>query len=369
MKRTRIFLVPPLVFALAALLTWLAGTPAAPPAASENPTARSPRTRAATAVDSLSLAGALLDLERNILPHNPAPPRKEPHDAKGMDEALRSDETTRWFPGGGLAAVIYASEWAEEAPEVMFAWLVQKTDDQACPAWLLFDEWASKDMEAALAAVERIPVPKTKSQALMTTLEMLATRDPGRARELLLRNLGLLAADGAIPDSYGSETAETTLALLQSLPSGRERTRLLANFLTNHSNDNTARAAWKQASDSERREWLDAGFSPPGSADDYNGLGDLMRERAESSGDPAAVSEFLEHHGRAWARRDLAGALEWALPRLKGKLRVECQQSFFRAAADEDPETARRVLREMPPGHIKERLERIIQRTEEANPK
>jgi hypothetical protein len=363
MKRTRIFLVPPFVFALTAILTWFAGAPAGHPPNPDRTIAPGPHARAAAAAASGGLAEALLQLERNILPHNPAPPRGEIHDAEGMEKALRLDERTRWTFGGGMAQGTYAIAWADEAPEAMFAWLIRKKSDPSQFAQILFESWAAKNMKAALAAVPGISDPWTRGQALFSCLEILATRDPDRARELLAQNLSLFATDGATPSFYGFETATTTIALLQSLPPGKERTRLLAGCLSDDDFKGTAQTVWKQAADSQRREWLDAGFSPSFTvADSFEGLGDLMRERAESSGDCAAAEKFLENHGEAWARRDLAAALDWALSRLKGRRRVETLEKFFQAAVGQDRESALRVLQAMPEGCLKERAAGAIRR-------
>ena len=121
MNRTCIVLAPPLAFALAAALAWFTGAPAADSLTLENANVRGSRQRAAAGMNAADLSAVLLQFEDKILLY-PTPP-KENHDANGMEAALDSDDRDCGI-GGGMSAVNYAIDWADESPEAMFAWLV-----------------------------------------------------------------------------------------------------------------------------------------------------------------------------------------------------------------------------------------------------
>lgn len=369
MKRACIILAPPLVFMLTAVLAWFTGMPAENTPDSGNASARSPRPRAAAVVDAGGVSSVLLELESKILSHAPASLTSVIHHAKGMEDALFSDEGSRSFPGGGMSAVTYAMDWAKESPETMFAWLVSQNDKRSFYAYILFGNWAERDMTAALAAVFKIPNLKLRRQALMTSLEILCQSDPARARDLLAQNLGLFPPDGGWLSFNGYQKGKATCDMLLSLPPGEERTHLVAGLL-NHLDPADAQAVWQQASEAQRREWVDAGFAPfINSAPSFEGLDVLMRERAESSGDPAAVAKFIDSHGEAWAKRDLAAALDWAQAHLKGKRRVECREKFFQVGIVQDFDATLRVWQNLPEGFLKVSAAEAIQRAAPDNRK
>jgi hypothetical protein len=150
--------------------------------------------------------------------------------------------------------------------------------------------------------------------------------------------------------------------MLLSLPPGEERTHLLAGLL-DRLDPPDAHALWKQASKSERREWVDAGFAPfMTRAPSFKGLDDLMRERVETSGDPAAAGKFIDSHGESWAKRDLAAALDWAQAHLKGKRRVECREKFFQVGIIQDFDATLRIWQNLPEGYLKVSAAEAIQR-------
>jgi hypothetical protein len=362
MKRTCIILAPPLVFVLTAVLAWLTGLPGENPPEPGNAIARSPRQRAAAGVDAGGVSAVLLQLESKILSHAPASLTDEIHHAKGMEDALFSDESSGSFPGGGMGAITYSMAWAKESPEAMFAWLVSQNDKRSFYSYILFRSWAEKDMTAALAAVFKIPNLKLRRQALMSSLEILCQSDPARARELMTQNLGLFPPNGDWLVFNGYEKGKATSELLLSLPPGEERTHLLAGLL-DRMDPPDAQALWEQASEAERREWVDAGFAPfMTRASSFEGLDDLMRERAESSGDPAAVEKFISSHGESWAKRDLAAALDWAQTHLKGKRRGECREKFFQVGIVQDFDATLRIWQNLPEGYLKVSAAEAIQR-------
>jgi hypothetical protein len=297
------------------------------------------------------MAAALRRLESKILPHNPAPPRKT-HDAKGMDDSVFSLEHAVSC-GGGMHAIEYSLDWAKDAPEEMFAWLVGQNGKRSHYANMLFSQWAEADIEAALAAVFKIPDPQLRAQALLTSLEVLSKSNPDRAKEILLRNMSLFSPNEASL-FFEYDSGKTTWDLLLALPPGKERTHLQAELLERMNSDGLAQNLWKQASESQRREWLAAGFSPyMTTADTFEGLGEIMKEKAETSGNPADATKFIEGHGEAWAKRDLAAALDWAQAHLKGKSRVDLSGKLFQAGIAGDFDATLRIWKDLPEGYQK----------------
>lgn len=368
MKRTCIILVPPLVFALAAILARLTGTPAENTIISENNFSRSSRQRKTVAVNSGELPATLAEFEHQIL-HHPAPP-VEIHDAEGMEAVLDRDDRSSGSCGSGMASITYSMKWAEEAPEAMFAWLIDKggssRDRKLFPAYILFSSWAEKDMEAALSAVSRILNRTLRQQALVSSLEILCRSDPGRGRELMMHDLSLFASDGQCPIFNSSETGKITCEMLLSLPPGKERTQLLAKLLTDMARGNEelagqANEVWQRAPADLRLELAAAGFTNgTDNATSFDGLAELMRENAESSGIPATAEKFIDAHGVDWAKRDLAGALGWAQTYLKGRSRAERSAGLFEFAAAQDFDAALGIWRTLPEGFLKIRAAEAI---------
>jgi len=362
MKRLGKFLAPPLAFVLAAGLAWVTGSPVADtPDDTLEPVVRAPRHRESIATGSAGRSATLAELEHEIL-HHPAP-SMEFHDAATMEAVLDMDGGSHCFPGGGMASVEFSMDWAEKAPEEMFAWLLKQSgsnfDRDLFPAYMLFGRWAEDNMEAALEAVFKVPDRRIRRQALFSSLQEMCKTEPQRARDLLMQNLDLFPPDGPTPviDTY--ESAGTTCDLLLSLPAGGERTHLLADLLTSMADSyddrhtTKARAVWQQAPDTLRLELVEAGFRSEGKASSFDGLEDLMREHAELSGDPATANKFIEAMGPAWAKRDLASALDWAQAHLKGKSGMEHRADLFKWAASEDFDTALSILRALPDGSLK----------------
>ncbi len=346
MKRPRLFPAPPLVCVLAAVLVWLTGAHAR-----NTPRSANPR----------KISAVLDQLEQEILINPPA----EIHDAKGMEAALDSDDLTGSFCGGGQSASQYADEWVAESPEAMFAWLVNRGGSSfrrsLSPACDLFRTWAEKDMAAALAAVSRIPDRNLRRQALLSSVEILCKSDPGRARDLMIQNLGLFSPGGPSLIFRPYETGKAIWDMLWSLPPGAERTHLLANLLTDMALVTTdppgqAEAAWQQCPADLRRELVAAGFTTYGGRETpIDGLEELMRERAEKSGDRAAAEQFINAHGPAWAKRDLPAALAWTRAHLKGKSRVERSAELFEYLAAQDFKSVLRLWQTLPDSSLKVR--------------
>ena len=260
MNRKLTFLTPPLAFAMAMALAWFTAAPAGTETPTANQRLHRDRPSAGNASGSVDLPATLLQLEREIL-HHPAP-LVEVHDAIGMEAALDSALASSFVPGGGMAGIEYALDWAREAPDAMFDWLVDggsSSDRRLHYAHMLFGTWAESDLESALAATSRIPDPQLRRQAMLTSIQALATSDPDRARELLIRNLSLFKPDSQhlFFDTY--HKGKSTCDLLISLPPGEERTHLLAKLLT-YSLRRTLRAGVNDMGTSSDRHASRSGF-------------------------------------------------------------------------------------------------------------
>ena len=371
MNRTHIILTPPFAFALAAVLAWFTGSPVEDSLTGGNTRVRSPRQRATAEATAARESAVLFQFERAFL-LDPPPP-VETHDAKGMDEALGPDDRNSGSGCCGTSALSYSIDWARESPEAMYDWLVRtggtSFDRTLFPAYVLFSTWAEKDTSAALAAALAIPNRMLRRQALVSTLEILCKSDPARARELMLQNLSLFHAGGQSPIFNCNETGVVTCDMLLSLPLGEERTQLLATLLKDLARwsigDEPAKAlaVWKNAPESMRRDLVAAGFTNDGEKSaSFEGLSDMMRERAETSGNPALAAEFIQSQGAEWARRDLAEALDWARAHLKGKSRVECSAGLFEQGARADFDRALDIWQNLPDDFLKVRAAGAIVR-------
>lgn len=346
MKRPTIILAPPLVFALTAMLAWFAGSPAENESEERRTSVGSHSQRAETRADISDLPGALRRMESRILSHSPPPPAGEIHNAKGMDKLTGF---ARYL--GGMGMISYSFDWAEKAPEEMFDWLVRQNQDSSSETSILFSTWADSNTEAALTASLKIPNQKLRAQALMSTLEVLCQTNPARAEELLRQNLSLFSTHGYGPMFDGGETFTATWNLLLSLPPSKNRTHLQAILL----DDDQGKSVWSNASDNERLEWVDAGFSPyRPDPESFQGLEDLIRERAENSSDSDVATRFIQNYGDAWAERDLAASLDWARAHLKGEQRVESREKLFQTGIRKDFYTTLSIWKNLPDGHLKQ---------------
>lgn len=365
MKRASILLASPLAFVLAALLAWHVGSPAGKMMPLDEAGVRSPRQREVAAASSGNLAAIAAQFENEMLIYRDPP--KEIHDSEWMEGVVAGERTGRnsFVLGCSTYAIECTSQWAEESPAEMFVWLIHQGGsdfrERESAASTLFEKWAEKDVETALAAVFEITNTNIRRQALASSLEVLNKSNPNRARELLQQNLDLFPPDleGSVFNDYN--TGKATFELLLSLPPGVERTHLLANLLTcmaRWGNDVAANAIaiWKQAPEPMRREWVTAGFSSgKENAASFDGLEGFTREQVETIGNPKSADQFMDAHGPAWAKRDLAGAMDWAQTHLKGKARIERSAGLFEAAANKDFDTALAIWQTLPDGILKAR--------------
>jgi hypothetical protein len=364
MKRAFILLSPLLAFVLGAVAAWLAGSPVSDASATAETFLRSSRQREAETARSRDPVQIAAQFESEMVNYR-APP-KAIHDADGMESVFKSDRMTQSFPGGGGGWISYSMEWAEDSPEDMFAWLIHQGGSdfkqRVNSAAILFNTWAVKDREAALAAIFKISDTDIRRQALASSLEILYQTHPDRARELMTQNLELFSSGLGGTPFKAYDTGKTTCDLLLSLPHGEVRTQLLADLLSSlatWSMDGTAAYAisiWNQAPESQRRELVAAGFdSSKENSASFDGLEDIMRDRAETSNDPRVAEMFMQNHGPALAKRDLAGTLDWAHAHLKGKARVEQCAELFESAASQDFDTTLATWQTLPEGILKAR--------------
>jgi hypothetical protein len=362
MNRTITFLAPPLVFGIAAVAAWLTGAPAGVPDSRGSSKMPNLRQRASIRAESGDPATEILEFERKIFV-SPTPPVKV-HDSAGMDAMLASDDRNRFIPDAGMAAITYALEWAEQSPEEMLGWLIARSsfsvEHKLSPASTLFEQWAKRDMPSALAALPKIPDLLVRAQALASTLEILYPQDADRARELMLQNLSLFPPDQQNPFFNPYDTGGSTCEFLLSLPVGEERTHLLAQLLTRMADwdekvSGQAQAVWERIPKDLRHELVADGFSHDrDNAVVFQGLEELMRDRAETSGDPGIAEKFIETQGGSWAKRDLAGALDWAQSHLKGRGREEHSAKLFESASGADFDATLGVWQSLPDGFLKD---------------
>lgn len=356
MKRMILNATPLILFVASALLAYSRASSENQTATGENFHAQSSRKLTSVPADSADLTTVLRNMESRILPHNPPPPTKT-YSAREMDEHV----SYRSFPVDSYG-IQYASEWARDSPEEMFAWLVDKNEKMNFQAYLLFQEWAPVDHDAALAAAIQIPNEKLRAQALLTTLEILCTTKPERAQKILLENADLFAATNHSWVTFQSQLIEETWELFLALPEGKVRTQLQAKLLGSTA-DQKALNLWNQASDAQRQEWLDAGFTPSwGAGYSFAGLQDLMRAAAETTGNPMDAAKFIENHGTSWAERDLVAAVEWAQAHVKGKKKIESIEKLFNISAQKDFENTLRVWQQIPEGFLKKEIAEAILR-------
>ena len=378
MKRFRIILAAALAFALSAILAWMTAAPSHIASSLDRSATRGSRQRGLAAMDPIAdSSAAVLTLVRVLL-LDVAPPA-EHYDSEGMEKAIAEDKRSNGGVGGGEAAIRYACDWANESPQDIFTWLTQRgpvptlvpqSDDRGFLAYVVFERWAEKDLEAALAAAGATSNKQIRRQALLTTLEVMCKGDPSRARDLMIQNLALFDPDTPDPIFNASESGKSTCDMLLSLPTGSTRAHLLSSILQSmagYGSDDAvaaqALAVWNNAPDALRRELVAAGFAgsvkKPGN---YEGLEDLMRERAETSGNAAAAEAFIEAEGQAWAKRNLSEALEWAQTYLKGRSRIDCGAELFKGAAEVDFDSALRVWQTLPDSILKARAAGAIRR-------
>lgn len=365
MKAAMLYLTPPFAFVIFAFLaSHLDSAVDVSKTSAETGIPRVPQSLPTTQ-DPVEVRAALARLERNVIESNAVP--VEPHDAAGMDRVLDRDAGSALMPGGGMESISYALEWANEAPEDMFAWLIRQNATSYArglsQASILFDAWSEKSMSAALAAVPRIPDPEIRAQALASTLENLYPKDPQRALELLKQNLDLFPPDSDHSPFSGYSNGVTTCEMILALPPSPERTMLLASQLskiagsTQDGGEEMALKVWNEASEAHRRELVAAGFTAT-----LAGLPEMLREHAETSGDRGTVAKFINFHGVKWAETDFPAAFGWTQKYLKGKERVEQGAELFKHAAAKDFDGVLTVWKELPEGVLKEEALGAIRR-------
>lgn len=332
MNRTTGLLITFCVFAFSMTLTWLTGVraerdakhsalviPAAPPAKGKP--------------DFSTPAKVLAHFERNL---------------HGMDETVTcSDEELDWVlkTTRDEAGVRYwAKRWIMQNPASVLAWIERHGGTGRDAAEYLdkvrhlFDVWAAIDLESALTAAARPSWPPARAQALYNVLPALWRTDPQRARVLYEQNLEWMANSTYLSASLGTGDegrGAEFLAFLQSLSPGKGRSRLLSSALMQFRVSNTGIVFWEGASPGLKQELVLAGYTPfVISAGD--GMDELQRVRAESTGDPDEYRSFLSSYGENWAARDLPSALTWSREHLRGSKEARAAEELFRGAAGGD---------------------------------
>jgi hypothetical protein len=364
MKSALFFTTPLLAFITALMLAGL--VPPDTSAGHKEPPNRANSLKRKVMQDSKSastdIPALLADMERKIVYFSP--PEVVAHDGKDMEEALISDEQSQGTCAGGMEAISYAHDWARENPAGMFEWFNEhwtvSGHKRQYLAKTLFAEWATQDMAAALAAIPRMAHAESRAQALVSTLEVLCRKDPVKARELLLQNLDALGALKSVQLGYEADKSRADLIL--SLPPGRVRSLLLAEYIGNlvlfgyEGNGVLATELWNQRSAEERRDMVVAGLRRcEMDKVQLEGLEDITKQHAETSGDPEQALLFIKQYGAAWAKRDAGSALAWSLARLKGKERNECALDLLADAASQNFDAAMQAWKGFGEGTLREK--------------
>ncbi|HEX2746698.1 MAG TPA: hypothetical protein VHM91_01770, partial [Verrucomicrobiales bacterium] len=197
-------------------------------------------------------------------------------------------------------------------------------------------------------------------------------------RGLIAQHAGLLATapDGVLKYA-GDDQGPADVEFLTTLPPGPARGKLLANLLADSAQADTvwdpyktgaanhAAAFWNNAPEELRRELVQGGFSlsyaqsyedhSKGQNIPLKGAEDLLRERAEATGEFFDLLNFVEGPAEEWARRDLEAAFAWTQAHLKGETRLEYSSELFRSTAASDFDHAVEVWRSLPDGVLKAR--------------
>lgn len=372
MKPALLLSAPLLAFFAAAMLAGLV-----PPhdldASSDQPIPTGPRKRAGVIEDSKSapadIESALAETERRVFQFSQS--KLDVLDAEGMESRLLID--LRKSPSGdGVEALNYSRRWAQESPAEMFEWFIRQdlvsSDLRKSIAVGLFFEWAKQDMNAALAAIPRMNHAESRAQALVSTLEKLCEKDFIRARAMLLQNVDSLEVLKSV-EFYEFEPGKARTDLILALPPGRLRSMLMAENLrclmcegigcggdeSYYAKAGIGTELWKQLSNDERRELVDAGLRLSDFDEiQLDGLEDLIKHHAESSNDPRQASLFIDQYGTSWAERDAGAAVSWVLAHLKGQERMDWCLMLIDTAAGKEFDAAMRVWRSLPEGSLRE---------------
>lgn len=336
---------------------------------SRRPDNLSPRKRAETLGISTSNSGdipaVLAGLERQIM-HFP-PPEVKTYSGEEMEAILNIRDLPTC--GSGMAKIEHSLGWARENPPEMFEWLVRQSmvsgNKRQSLAQILFSEWATQNMSAALAAIPRISDPEMRAQSLITTLEILCQKDPVKAQELLHENLQTLESLKTV--DLGYDHGKTRTELLLSLPPGKTRSMLLAaniRSLTLFSSDGDEALAadlWAKLPDDERREMVAEGLTSSSSSEiPLDGLENLVKQQAETTNDPARSRQFIDQYGESWAQRDPASAVPWAMAHLQGKARMDLTLKLIESAASKNFDETMRVWQGLPDGSLRDRAAKIL---------
>ena len=259
---------------------------------------------------------------------------------------------------------LYADGWAKTDPAGMHQWFAARGDFDLPTGGgfgftfksTVFAAWAETDPAAALAAAA---AHKDGGGALGAAISALLRTDPARALGAAQQHLARLANAWA---SQLDRDAPGTWEMLCALPPGADRGRLMASWLQSGTAAEETAAEleriWREAPDAVRRDLVAAGFSllvdEPRDLVVLEGLEDMARAHAEQSATPETVRRFLSAHGGAWAERDPAAAVQWAMGHLQGLARVNQTTELFRHAAG-NFEAALAAWHDLPAGILKAR--------------
>lgn len=300
----------------------------------------------------------LRDMEKRIHQRYPEPEIVEP--AEKMNRLLACQS----FPAQSIY-IGFPEEWAETAPEEMYAWLIEQnlrpsfySDSYSFYADILFSSWAKVDPSAALSAALRITEAPLRAQSLLSTLAMLSETKPEQAKKVLQQNEKWFTAANMGNVSFYRCGTEFLWEMSQDLSSHDSKYLLQAKMLQTSSAGDWAVKIWNNSSITQQRAWVNAGFCYYSEKEKagFTGLEDLMRERVETTRQAADAEKFINCFGETMAQRDLAAAVSWSQMHLKGKQKQQTIHQFFEHGIKQDLNKTIDVLRKMPEGYMKKSI-------------
>lgn len=270
----------------------------------------------------------------------------------------------------------YARRWATKDPQGMYEWLRRKSSSSfpSTDVWIglmkrMLPIWATQDAGAAVAAALGCPRGQDRADALAAILDVLWKTDPARAAEIAAEHVAVLASDRTGNLSASGKDFAEKWSFLCKLPVGKNRAAILTRYFDSVTRNpgGDAERLWREAPVEIRFELVAGGFNPTeagfirslsgsgGKAPVFDGFSDLMRQRAETSGDQLTAARYITAFGKELAEHDPAAAVAWARTYLRGEGQVRHTAQLFTYAATHDFDAALRTWQTLPDGIIRAR--------------
>jgi hypothetical protein len=303
----------------------------------------------------------LTQLERRVTGDSDRPP--------GSRSGRELEQLFATHASGADDAILeYVQEWLREDREAASSWLRSHEDE----AGSVIEVWAAADPDAALAAAARFKDPEDRPDAFMTAFRVAWQKDAARALALYQENRSLVDPEKGYHVSYFStpEKVEKEFAFLQSLPPGKERDHMfqtLWEYVWNGGGDTVGTFAyWKSLPEPARQELLakmtvrDLQFDLPRYLSVLPGSVEVMRTRAETTGNPREARAFVHTFGDAWATRDFPAALLWAREHVQGYEGLNAICDLFRRALARDFKATVSEWQALPNGVLKRKALEVM---------